>query len=79
MPVPPISSRYISGLGFRHSVLVLLMLLTQKVQMVLFLLSRPVKVREVMMLHGAPRLASSQHCFIENILKYFLHFAADLR
>ena len=58
--MPPISSRYISGLGFRHSVLVLLMLLTQKVQMVLFLLSSPVKVREVMMLQGAPTLESSE-------------------
>ena len=46
-----VSSRY-SGLGLMHSVLVLLMLLTQKVQMFLFLLSRPVKVREVMMLQG---------------------------
>lgn len=53
-----VSSRY-SGLGLMHSVLVLLMLLTQKVQMFLFLLSRPVKVREVMMLQGAPRLESS--------------------
>ena len=55
-----ISSRYRSGLGVMHSVLVLLMLLTQKVQMVLFLLSSPVKVREVMMLQGAPTLESSE-------------------
>ena len=55
-----ISSRYSSGLGVMHSVLVLLMLLTQKVQMVLFLLSSPVKVREVMMLQGAPTLESSE-------------------
>ena len=54
-----VSSRY-SGLGLMHSVLVLLMLLTQKVQMVLFLLSSPVKVREVMMLQGAPTLESSE-------------------
>ena len=55
-----ISSRYSSGLGVMHSVLVLLMLLTQKVQMVLFLLSSPVKVREVMILQGAPTLESSE-------------------
>ena len=61
-----VSSRY-SGLGLMHSVLVLLMLLTQKVQMFLFLLSRPVKVREVMMLQGAPRLESSDK---QNIIKY---------
>ena len=63
-----ISSRYSSGLGLTHSVLVLLMLLTQKVQMVLFLLSSPVKVREVMRLQGAPRLESSEQNEIEKYL-----------
>ena len=48
------------GAGLRHSVLVFLMLLTQKVQIVLFLFSWPVKPREVMTLHGAPRFDSSE-------------------
>ena len=73
MLLPPISSRYISGLGLMHSVFVLLMLLTQKVQIFLFLLSRPVKVREAMMLQGAPRLESSeQHKIIKEILPGYL-------
>ena len=46
------------------------MLLTQKVQMVLFLLSRPVKVREVMMLQGAPTWESSEQQEIRKCFSY---------